>query len=225
MLARLEWDYLRVLEHSKRPAKVILRAMSEQPSLFIEMLSAAFKGSDDAGADLPDAETRDPEQARVVASQAYRLLDLWNHIPGTADDGAIDGARLEAWIKEARAMAKAVGRAEVADSRIGAMLSASPMGADGVWPAEPVRDALDLFRSRSLLSGFQVGRMNRRGVTRRMPQDGGALERDEAATFRGWARALVYDHPHTAKALDEIADSYERDAIRHDEDAQRLDWM
>ena len=42
-LVTLEWNYLRVLEHSRRPAKVLLRALSEQPSLFIEMLSAVFK--------------------------------------------------------------------------------------------------------------------------------------------------------------------------------------
>ena len=42
-LVALEWNYLQVLEHSGRPAKVLLRALSEQPSLFIEMLSAVFK--------------------------------------------------------------------------------------------------------------------------------------------------------------------------------------
>ena len=118
-----------MLEHSRRPAKVLLRALSEQPSLFIEMLSAIFKPTEESG--VVDPEPQDPEQARAVATQAYRLLELWNRIPGTRDDGTIDGAALEAWIKEARALAKAAGREDVADSRIGNMLSASPMGADG----------------------------------------------------------------------------------------------
>ena len=206
-LVALEWNYLPVLEHSRRPAKVLLRALSEQPSLFIEMLSAVFKASEESG--VVDPEPEDPEHARAVATQAHRLLELWNRIPGTRDDGTIDGEALEAWIKEARALAKAAGREDIADSRIGNMLSASPIGSDGNWPAEPVRDVIDLFRSKPMIAGFQIGKSNRRGVTTRMPGDGGELERQEAAKYRTWAKAIAYDHPHTAKALDTLADEYD----------------
>jgi hypothetical protein len=221
-LAMLEWNYLQVLEHSRRPAKVLLSVLSEQPKLFIEMLSAVFKASEDSGIEEP--EPADPEQARAVAHQAYRLLDLWNHIPGRRDDNTIDGEVLEAWIKEARALAKAVGRQDIADSKIGQMLSASPVGEDGAWPAEPVREVLDLFRSKPMLEGFRIGKSNRRGVTTRMPGDGGNLERGEAAKYRGWAKAIGFEHPHTAKALNDLADDYEWQAKRHDEDAERRDW-
>ncbi len=66
--------------------------------------------------------------------------------------------------------------------------------------------------------------MNRRGVTTRMPRDGGELERQEAAKYRKWAKAITYDYPHTAKALDTLADIYETEARHHDEAAERLDW-
>lgn len=221
-LVALEWNYLQLLEHSRRPAKVLLRALSEQPSLFIQMLSAVFKANEDSG--VVDPEPENPEHARAVATQAYRLLELWNRIPGTRDDGTIDGEALEAWIKEARVLAKAAGREEIADSRIGHMLSASPIGSDGNWPAEPVREVIDLFRSKPMIEGFQVGKSNRRGVTTRMPRDGGELERQEAAKYRRWAKAIACDHPHTAKALDTLAESYDWEARRHDEDAERLDW-
>src|SRR5690606_20369835 len=46
-LVMLEWNYLRLLEHSRRPAKVLLRALSEQPALFIQMLSAVFRASEE----------------------------------------------------------------------------------------------------------------------------------------------------------------------------------
>ena len=104
------------------------------------------------------------------------------------------------------------------------MLSASPMGTDGAWPAEPVRDVLDLFRSKPMIDGFEVGKSNRRGVTTRGLRDGGVLERDEAANYRAWAKAVSYEHPHTAKALDHLADRYQWQAQLQDEDAERLDW-
>jgi transcriptional regulator with XRE-family HTH domain len=221
-LVTLEWAYLPLLQYSPRPAKVLLKALAEQPALFIQMLSAVFKPSEESG--VVEPEPTDPERASAVANQAFRLLELWDRLPGTRDDGTIEANALEAWIKEARSLAKAAGREDVADSRIGTVLSASPMGADGFWPAEAVREVIDLFRSRRMIDGFWMGRRNRRGVTTRMPRDGGQLERKEAAKYRRFAEALAYEHPQTAKALNTLADSYENEARHHDDDAQRLDW-
>lgn len=221
-LAALEWKYLRVLEHSRRPPKVLLQALSEQPALFLQMLSAVFKAHEESGVVEPEPE--DHDNAVAVATQAYRLLELWDRIPGTRADQSIDNEALETWIKEARALARAAGRGDIADSRIGNMLSASPIGSDGNWPAESVREALDLFRSKPMIDGFQVGKRNRRGATSRSPRDGGELERREAANYRAWAKAIAFEYPHTAKALDSLAEAYEWEARRHDEDAEQLDW-
>lgn len=221
-LAGLEWQYLPVLDYSSRPARVLPRMLAEHPQLFIDMLCTVFKASDDSG--VTEEEPEDSEQARAVASQAFRLLQSWSHLPGGHTDGTVDGEALEDWIKQARLFARDAGRDEVADDRIGNMLSASPVGADGNWPAEAVRDALDLFRSNRMITGFITGTINRRGVTTRALQAGGTLEREEAAKYRAWAKAITYEHPHTAKALDHLAEDYERDAQHHDEDAERLDW-
>lgn len=222
VMVLLEWNYLPILEHSNRPAKVLLMALSEQPSLFVEMISAVFRASEDSGVD--DPEPKDPEHARAVANQAYRLLELWNRLPGTREDGSIDVQMLENWIKNARLLAKAVGREDVADDRIGRMLSASPVGTDGNWPAEAVREVLETFRSKPMTEGFWIGKRNRQGVTTRMPRDGGALERKEASIYRNWAKAIAYEYPQTARVLHTLADSYEDDARREDEDAERANW-
>ena len=221
-LAALEWTYLRLLEHSRRPAKALLSALSEQPELFIMVLSALFRPSEESGIEEP--EPSDPEQSRAVAGQAFRLLEVWNHIPGRRDDGSVDGEALERWIKKARVLAKAVGREQVADGRIGRMLSASPTGTDGNWPAEPVREALDLFRSKAMLDGFHIGTMNWRGVTTRMAGDGGELERVDAANYRRWAKAIAFEHPHTGKTLSMLAEHYEERARQQDDDVERMDW-
>jgi hypothetical protein len=221
-LGRLEWLYLPALTHSRRPAKVLVKAMTEQPELFIEMIRAIWRPSEESG--HVDPPTEDPDHARNVANQAYRLLEHLDRLPGERDDRTIDAAKLESWVRAARELAHAIGRDEVTDSRIGTLLSASPMGADGHWPAEPVREVLDLFHSAAMASGFQTGKSNRRGVTSRAPRDGGGLERTEAAKYRRWAMAIAFEHPFTAKALEGLGDRYDWDARFHDEQAERLDW-
>lgn len=221
VLVMLEWRYLSVLEHSSRPAKALLRALSEQPSFFVEILRSAYRPSKGSG--IKEEEVN-PEQAGAIAIQADRLLSLWNRLPGTKEDGAIDLARLEAWVSEARAQASAIGRADAADRTIGEMLSASPMGVDGNWPAEAVREVLDQLRSRPMRDGFYIGRCNRRGMTTRMPRDGGEQERTLSAQYRAWAKEVAVQHPYTSRVLHALADGYDRDAGREDESAKRLDW-
>ncbi|WP_126943015.1 XRE family transcriptional regulator [Xanthomonas sp. BRIP62409] len=222
VLAPLEWTYLSVLNHSHRPAKALLKVLSEQPALFVQMLKAISKPA--GGSRVYEPEPDDPEHAGTMARQARKLLDLWNRVPGTDEHNKIDRVALEQWVTEAKSLSELVGRGEIADKRIGMMLSASPMGADGHWPAEAVRDALDLFRSRPMIDSFWIGKRNRRGMTSRSPRDGGELERKEAAKYANWAKAISLDHPYTARALNMLADSYEEEAKRHDESAGRLDW-
>lgn len=221
-LLRLEWTYLPLLEYSQRPAKVLIKALAERPSFFIEVLSALYRPTEESG--VVEAPPDDPERAHAVASQAFSLLRLWDQVPGSMPDGHIDGARLEAWIREARILAAKVGRADIADQKIGEALSASPVDADGIWPAVPVREAIEITRSKDLESGFAIGLYNRRGMTSRSLGEGGEQERALVSRYRAYSKATALEWPRTSAVLDRIARSYEEDARRHDEDAAREDW-
>jgi transcriptional regulator with XRE-family HTH domain len=221
-MLRLEWAYLPLLEYSQRPVKALVKALSERPEFFTEVICAVFKPTEESG--IVEEPPANLERAQAIASQAYNLLRLANRVPGATANGSIDGEMLERWVKEVRILAKKKGRAEVADQKIGEMLSASPQDADGNWPAGPVRDAIEITRSADLETGFVIGHMNRRGVTMRMPRSGGELERNEAARFHGYSKALALEWPRTSAVLERISKSYEEDARRHDEDAERMDW-
>ena len=66
------------------------------------------------------------EEERARARHAYELLDTFRVVPGTTDDGSVDGAALEAWVQQARGALAASGRAAVGDHKIGEALSGSP---------------------------------------------------------------------------------------------------
>jgi hypothetical protein len=222
-MATLEWRYLSLLEYSERRPKVLVEELSKEPALFLEVLKSVYRPSPESG--IEESEPEDVKRVEDVAAQAYRLLELWTVMPGTQADGKVDVQALEQWIKIARGLARNAGREDIADVRIGTMLAkASPMGADGVWPAEAVREVLDLFRSKRMIEGFWTGTINRRGVTRRAPDAGGTLERQEAEKYRGWAEAIQFEYPHTANALRSLAESYENDARREDDSVEQRDW-
>jgi hypothetical protein len=218
-LVELEWTYFNTLQHSTRPVRTLHKALSVQPRFFVQLLSAVFQSKDEAPSDDP-AEF---ERARAIASQAFRVLEEWKRVPGSDDAGVIDGAALEAWVKEARRLCTEVGRAEVGDSRIGRVLSAAPRVPGEAWPPEPIREVIERCKSRDLEEGFRIGLYNRRGVTVRLPTDGGQQERELAAQYRADALACM-SWPRTQAVLQRIAEGYERDAAREDEDAEQRDW-
>ena len=222
-LVGLEWMYFQALRHSPRPARTLHRALARDPEFFVYLLKLIFLPAEDSGIVEPEAEN--PESARLLASQAYDVLHDWAHVPGADDQGVIDAVALESWVKRARKLLVEAGRGEIGDSKIGEILSASQRMPDEPWPPVPVRDIIEVTRSRTLEQGFEVGLYNRRGVTVRMPHDGGGQERALAERYRRDAVALRFDWPRTAACLDRIAATYTVDAGRQDLSAEQRDWL
>jgi transcriptional regulator with XRE-family HTH domain len=221
-IAGLEWSYLRVLEFSNRTPRALPKVLATSPQLFEQLLSAAYRGEDEKGL---DENAKDYEVQKSMASQAWSLLHSWAHVPGLSDDGKIvDGAELEAWAREARILSAKAGRAAIGDQMIGQVLAHAPPDEDGTWPCLPVRELIEITRSKDLEVGIQTGVYNKRGVTTRSPTDGGAQERDIAARYRGWSEKTCLEFPRTGAMLAQIAETYERDAKYHDDDADIRQW-
>ncbi|WP_263350006.1 helix-turn-helix domain-containing protein [Acidicapsa acidisoli] len=218
-IALLEWQYLAVLEHSERPAKMLHRFMSSRPQFFVEVLSAVFRASSREAS--PDYTPTPQEKA--VASQAWRLLESWGQLPGE-DKGEIDASVLEEWVEAAHRLAVQAERGAIGDEYIGKLLSHSPAGRDGVWPHPTVRDVIETMRNSKLETGIIIGVHSSRGVTSRGMLDGGNQERDIAQRYKGWAESTKLDYPRTSAMLREIARSYETHARDFDDEAERNDW-
>lgn len=221
-VVQLEWIYFQALRYSDRPARNLDRALAEDPDFFVELIKLVFLPSEDSGVEEPAPGDR--EQAQAMAGQAYSVLHEWAWVPGADEQGTIDGEALEAWVKRARKLCAEARRAEIADQKIGEILSAAVRQPDEPWPPEPVRHVIEITRSRDLETGLVVGLYNRRGVTVRDPFDGGEQERELAEIYRRDAEALRYDWPRTAACLERIAEGYEADGKRQDEYAEQRDW-
>jgi hypothetical protein len=221
-MAALEWAYLPLFRFSDRPPRALQNALSSSPRFFVEVLCALYRPTKESG--IKELVPADPERASAIASQAHVLFHAWRRLPGTTDDNVLDAGALESWIKEARKLSAEVGRGQVGDLQIGQMLAAAPRDPDGIWPAIPVRDVIEITRSRDLERGIFAGIHNSRGPTWRNMTDGGAQERELAKDYRKCSEETALEWPRTSAMLEQIAKSYEHEGGWHDDDAERRDW-
>ena len=217
-IARIEWAYLRLLEYSsKRQPKTLHNRLATKPEFFVEVLCAVYRSQNEKN------ETKVSEATASIATQGWALLHSWKQPPGLRDRVIVE-AELESWVNRARELCLEADREIIGDQQIGQVLAHAPADADGTWPCLAVRKIIEAMRSKETESGIMVGVANKRGVTTRMPTDGGAQERDLAANYRAWSKAVRLDAPRTSALLEKIAQSFEHDAARHDEDAERGQW-
>lgn len=210
-LAGYEFAFYKLLEDYRRP-RALAQALNEQPALFVDLVKRVYLGKQDAARQLTEDEAS-------LARHAWDILHDWTEIPGTRSDGSVDAGHLAWWVREARLVLSEADRAEVGDDLIGQVLAASAQGTDGAWPNEAVRDVIEALGSPRLESGLYVGKLNRRGVTSRDPYEGGSQERQLASRYRTWAEQTAKGWRRTSRMLRALADSYEADARRQDEEA------
>jgi hypothetical protein len=210
-IAALEWAYLPLVGRHGRAPKLLHRELSRNPAFFAEIVSLAFRAEGEEPRELSEEE-------RARARHAYELLDTFRVVPGTADDGSVDGTALNAWVQHAREALASSGRAAIGDHKIGEALSGSPVGPDEAWPHLAVRDVIDDTASVELERGFEIAVYNSRGVVSKNPREGGAQERQLAGQYAGFAAAIADRWPRTAAMLRRIAEGYRAEARREDEE-------
>ena len=217
MVARLEIPYVGMLEY-ERPHLALHREVTRQPSLFADLIAWSFKRSDG------QAEAIDDEQMRKNrAVLGYNILWRLRTIPGLKEDGSVDAESLSTWVNEARRLCKECAHENIGDQQIGQMLANAPVGGDGIWPCEPVRDLLDSLASRHVGIGFVIGKSNLRGVTSRSLFEGGEQERSLADRCLDDAARIAAKWPFTAQLLRELAAGYKFEAGREDQETNWTD--
>lgn len=214
-LAQYEYLFINALAHSRHGIPNLELRIEESPADFVQLVSLLYR-RDDGGEDPPELRIPQDRDMQAIGSNVYRVLDKLKRTPGTQGDGTVDSTALLAWLVEVRERFRLVGRTNVGDSQIGQLLGRTGPGADGIWPNEAVRDALEACGSDRMMQGMEIGLQNSRGVTWRGP--GGSQERNLASKYRAFSRQLQVDYPVTSRMLEQIAQSYDGQAEWHDTD-------
>ncbi|MGY3489635.1 addiction module HigA family antidote [Bradyrhizobium sp. USDA 4011] len=193
------------------------RYVEAHPELFVQAVSWTYKRKD--GAPDPTESEVPPDRIKTLAERGYKLLDGFDLIPGHNDLGELEVDRLAKWIATVRQQCAELDRGEIADICIGKLLSHAPVGKDGVWPCEPVRDVMEDIQSEPMMNGAHTGVYNSRGVHAR--GEGGDQERGLAEKYRRWGSTIQISHPFVAsRLLMTLAKTYDHEANREDTEAK-----
>lgn len=214
-LGQLEWMYLSLGEHGFVPVTLHARLAAE-PHFFVQVIELVFGHREP---DETESAAQRDRRAKMAVS-AFRLLESWTSLPGAQADGAVDAKQLDAWIREVRELVTDRAFADVVDGRIGRQLSFGPTEPDQSWPCKAVCSAIEAFPTEDVLRGFELGMFNQRGIHSRDLDAGGESERSLAAHYRRFADAIRITSPNTARALRQLAQSYEGDAGTYDLEAE-----
>lgn len=214
-LGILEWKYLPALDNDPAATLAIERLLASSPKFFVQIISLLYKRSD-------DKEEGESKSTGAMVGNAWNLFRRWHFIPGTSSEtGEVDEDALRGWVANARRLLAEAGRFDSGEAQIGSVLSFAKSDADGTWPTLSVRNFLENESSEVIDRNFVISIGNQRGVATRSLGEGGEQERALGKKYRDLASMIKDEWPRTARLLRRVAESYEHQANREDEEAKR----
>lgn len=208
-LLKIEWAYIPLLDGERGATPRFLESrLATDPEFFCEVLRLIYRSR---GEEEPTTEPT--EEARAIATNAWRLLHGWKTPPGTEADGGFSERNFTEWLHRVRGICTKSGHIEVALMKIGEVLIHAPSDPDGLWLHRSVAAELNGRESREMRGGFRVATYNSRGVHRVDPS--GKAERDLATQWRIKAETIENaGYQRFAATLRELADGYDCEADR-----------
>lgn len=208
-LFRIEWAYLPLLSspgHGK--PKLLEHKLATEPEFFCEIIRLIYRSKK---GDAPPVEHT--EDAKAVATNAWRLLHDWKTPPGTQIDGSFSGQRFSQWLETTKAICTKSGHLDVALIQLGEVLIHAPSDANGLWIDATVASALNGRDHEHMRRGFSTAVYNSRGVHWVDPT--GKPEKELAEEYRRKAENVENaGFQRFAATLRGVAMGYERDAER-----------
>lgn len=208
-LLRLEWHYLPILRFSAVP-KTLIEELKKNPLFFVELICWIYKGENEE-----HIEFTQEEENRAYLS--YELRGMFKSLPGFKDNGEIDKEYFTAWMLKALNGCREINRGIIGEQEIGKQFLHSPIGTDGDWPHEIIRDFIEKYYTENIEIGFCIGRYNQRGVFTRT---GGKEERRLAKSYYSYADRFRIHWPKCAAIMKKIDDNYLYQARKEEEEEQ-----
>lgn len=199
----IEWSYLPILsEYDDYRPITIERKLSEEPQIFNDVLCLIYKAHKDKKNNQNDNEK--------LASNAYRLLNIWRLVPGYDKDGKMNKSKLNKWFNNAIKIAKENDRLEVALMSIGHVFYYTKEDPDGFWIDRNVAEILNKDENEEVRKGYSTQAFNALGVVNVDKE--GTVWLNQEKKWKKRAELCQMDYFRFANTLRELANTYHEHA-------------
>ena len=207
-VARLELLFYPLLGHHREPV-ALNQILATDSTLFVKLVEV-----------VRGEETLFELDQGVAFALAKSVVDGWRGCPGLTTDGTFDASAMRQWMASARIAFAKAGLSEVGDFYLGKVLGRSPKSADGAWPLPAVCDLIDEINDAHFDEGFVAEMCRALSSSVRGIYEGGRQEREIAQRYRTWGKQIRPKSRHTARLLEQAAETYEKRAEWEDEQAE-----
>lgn len=117
------------------------------------------------------------------------------------EDGDINPDKLKEWIDKFKETLDVQKQSNLIGHLLGRLFAYSPVGEDGYYPHESIRDIIEEFGDESLRNSYIIAECNKRGV---YSPDGGRTEKEMARKYKENAKNIRLSYPESAKIYDDL---------------------
>ncbi len=217
-LVRLELLYHEVFEDDDRrkfQPKGLLAAIRDAPSLFVDLLRYARK--DDTGA----STTPDDETTKALAKQVSGLLRQLAELPGQSELCPMTDKSIANWVTEVIQIASECRYLTAVGLQLPDVITSGAWTSIETWPTPDLSDPINILAEaipETFPRHLSISLSNARGVHWVDPS--GQSEISKADKLRKRADQLQQACPAAARALRDVAQSLDSEAIRNVEQAK-----
>lgn len=194
-VALLELSYRGLIDVADM--KCLNKCLRESPLLLLQIIAYIFK-TDDGNYVVE----KDLDQNNV--SSLFSVYYSLKFCPAE-EEGKVDLCKLKKWINDFEEGLKTNNQYRLLDMVLGKLLASSPIGQDGFYPAEEVREIIEERYTKSLDNEYVASICNLRGV---YSPTGGKEERKIAFNYKENADNIRCKYPNTAKIYDHLYQQY-----------------
>lgn len=203
-VAKLECWYLPLIKDRIKP-KCIIKVLTENPSEYVNLVSKVFKSDKEIEENL---SKRHDNKYDSVTNLSRDLLYLFKDIPGCNYE--IKSQEIfDTWIANVKKAAEDAGYKKAIELCIGKLLSYSPVGEDGIFPHEIVRNYFEKIFIKTEIDEFVIGKYNQRGAH---VLSGGINEKKIGDKYNEDAKKLRISYPNTSLILRRMSENYNKES-------------
>ena len=206
-LIKIEWAYVSLLDiPGETSPKLLESKLAGDPEFFCEVIRLIYRPEKD------DQPLQAPSEEQVaMATNAQKLLEIWQTPPGLMEDGTFSPEHFRNWLQQVKTICLESDHLEAALIHVGEILIHAPADPSGLWVHRTIATALNDHDADLMRNGYSTGVYNSRGIHGVDPT--GKLEKDLADKFLHKSDEVENAGFHRlANTLRTLADDYVKEA-------------